>query len=432
VLETLPGRPISGERLVRPDGTILLGFYGDVHVRGLTVKQAKVKIIKHLRKYMTDSTLGLLEEYPLDSSPSNNNPKTLPVPPDSGEGVFKLPPERPEQPKGVSIPASTIPARAKIRVVSNTRGQGSTEDPRRPDAPSTYFDRKSPGGEREPDDSKRPPAVEEPSAPPEESVKPTEVRLDDDAEITIRINIKKGTASIAPTPSVLPAPMTEGGDEGERTLQPVPPGDSDLVFNEGEWTSQPIPPDESGSVFIDVTAYNSKTYFVLGDVAAPGKIPSTGNETVLDALQYAGGLLNTADRKNIRLVRPGRDGKTGKVYKVDLEGIEERGETATNYQVFPRDRIVVGRDAVVKKTAQIDRTYATIQSVLRSILQTASTVRSVKQAVPDQPDVVIRNLVEFWIRELNRPEGAAFDEQILREAVLRSLDIKADAPKAEK
>ena len=36
VLEALPGRPISGERLVRPDGTISLGFYGEVPVRGLT------------------------------------------------------------------------------------------------------------------------------------------------------------------------------------------------------------------------------------------------------------------------------------------------------------------------------------------------------------------------------------------------------------
>ena len=29
VLDALPGRPISGERLVRPDGKISLGFYGE-------------------------------------------------------------------------------------------------------------------------------------------------------------------------------------------------------------------------------------------------------------------------------------------------------------------------------------------------------------------------------------------------------------------
>src|SRR5580704_6531926 len=41
VLEALPGRPISGERLVRPDGAISLGFYGDVYVAGLTVPEIK-------------------------------------------------------------------------------------------------------------------------------------------------------------------------------------------------------------------------------------------------------------------------------------------------------------------------------------------------------------------------------------------------------
>ena len=37
VLEAFPGRPISGERLVRPDGKISLGFYGEVYVAGLTL-----------------------------------------------------------------------------------------------------------------------------------------------------------------------------------------------------------------------------------------------------------------------------------------------------------------------------------------------------------------------------------------------------------
>src|SRR5208337_1315410 len=64
VVEALPGRPISGERLVRQDGTISLGFYGDVHVAGLTLIQAKVKIIRHLRKFLSDEVLGLCENQP--------------------------------------------------------------------------------------------------------------------------------------------------------------------------------------------------------------------------------------------------------------------------------------------------------------------------------------------------------------------------------
>ena len=61
VLEALPGRPISGERLVRPDGKISLGFYGDVYVAGLTMPEVKEKIVLHLRKYLTDEALGLVE-----------------------------------------------------------------------------------------------------------------------------------------------------------------------------------------------------------------------------------------------------------------------------------------------------------------------------------------------------------------------------------
>ena len=60
-LEALPGRPISGERLVRPDGKISLGFYGDVYVAGLTAPEVKEKIIRHLQKFLNDEALGLEE-----------------------------------------------------------------------------------------------------------------------------------------------------------------------------------------------------------------------------------------------------------------------------------------------------------------------------------------------------------------------------------
>ena len=60
VLEALPGRPITGERLVKPDGTITLGFYGNVYVAGLTATEIKEKIVLHLRQYITDEVLGLV------------------------------------------------------------------------------------------------------------------------------------------------------------------------------------------------------------------------------------------------------------------------------------------------------------------------------------------------------------------------------------
>src|SRR5262249_34484427 len=105
----------------------------------------------------------------------------------------------------------------------------------------------------------------------------------------------------------------------------------------------PVSPEASAHVFIDVTSYNSKFYYVQGDVANPGRIPCSGRETVLDAIIQAGGLITTADPTQIRLVRPAQGGKPKKIYLVDLRAIIEEGESRLNYQLFPGDRVVVGR-----------------------------------------------------------------------------------------
>jgi protein involved in polysaccharide export with SLBB domain len=61
VLEALPGRPIGGLRIVRPDGTISLKCYGDLQVAGMDRSQIKTALITHLRRYMPDEILGLDE-----------------------------------------------------------------------------------------------------------------------------------------------------------------------------------------------------------------------------------------------------------------------------------------------------------------------------------------------------------------------------------
>lgn len=221
VLEALPGRPISGERLVRPDGKISLGFYGDVYVAGLTMPEVKEKIILHLRKFLTDEGLGLVE---MDET---------------------------GQPK---------------------------------------VDKKT--------------------------------------------------------------------------------GKPDL-----------IDPRDSATVFVDVTAYNSKYYYILGDVLITGRNTITGNETVLDAINFAGGLTPTAAPQNIRLVRPAPPGACcEQVLPVNLAAITSGGDPTTNYQLMPGDRLIVYRDPIVRFTVFLDRLIAPIQSVLGTTLQTAFTIRAVKFA----------------------------------------------------
>ena len=56
VTERLPVQPISGPFMVRPDGTVGLGFWGNVHVSGLTMDQAAEAIRRHVvsNKVLTD------------------------------------------------------------------------------------------------------------------------------------------------------------------------------------------------------------------------------------------------------------------------------------------------------------------------------------------------------------------------------------------
>ncbi len=211
VLEALPGRPISGERLVKPDGKISLGFYGEVYVAGLTTDEVKEKIVLHLRKFLPDEVLGLNEIDPEDGSVKQKDPR------------------------------------------------------------------------------------------------------------------------------------------------------------------------ESDRVFVDVTAYNSKFYHVYGDVAAPGKMPITGNETVLDAIQYAGGLIPTASTANIRLVRPAPPGACcEQVLPVNLSAIISAGDPTTNYQLMPGDRVVVYRDPLIRTTLFMDKVLAPVQTLLQTGMQFGFAYRTLK------------------------------------------------------
>ena len=140
-----------------------------------------------------------------------------------------------------------------------------------------------------------------------------------------------------------------------------------------------VDPDKSSSVFIDVAAYNSKVYYVQGDVGSPGRLPITGNETVLDAINYAGGLTPTASLQNIRLVRPAPPGACcEQTLPVNLSAIINVGDSTTNYQLMPGDRLVVYRDPIVRTAVFIDRLAGPFNSVLNGMLQYSFTARSVK------------------------------------------------------
>ncbi len=201
VLEALPGRPISGERLVRPDGRMSLGFYGEIPAAGCTLDQLKERIVLHLRRFINDEVLGLVER-DLDTGEYRRDPRT-------NEILFK--------------------------------------DPR----------------------------------------------------------------------------------------------DTDRVF-------------------VDVTAYNSSKVYILGDVMVPGTLPYTGGDNVLDLIEYAGGLLPSADEDRIRLIRSFPKGAPTQVLPIDYKQIAMGTDSSTNYAILPNDRLVIPRLKIVEDAIQRQRESAAV------------------------------------------------------------------------
>lgn len=381
VLEALPARPISGERLVRADGTIDLGFYGEIYIRGLTPQQIEVVLIKHLRMFLSDETLGLMVPAVEDAveqlgppEPRRSSKPVIPELPQGDENLF----QELEKPRASSDRSDSS---SSPRVLRRSR--------RKPIAVRQFRARVAR-------------VAAQVQQQDEEEPKPIQIDAGGKGRVTVTIDLAGGRPADAPE-------------------QPEP---SPVLDYDGPWRI--VPPEAATTVFVDITAYNTKNYYVLGDVLVPGRLPWTGNETVLDAMQHAQGLIPSADPKNIRLVRPGRGGKPAKIYTIDLVAIQEKGDTGQNYQLFPGDRLIIGRDEVVKKTVELDRLNAPLQTVVGTMLQTASALRYLQIVNPEQSDKLLKEFVNFWAKEVSRKGDLKLDEQKLREFLLHEL--KAGAP----
>jgi RNA polymerase sigma factor (sigma-70 family) len=106
----------------------------------------------------------------------------------------------------------------------------------------------------------------------------------------------------------------------------------------------PVPPERSPKTTVQVASYNSQVYHVEGAVKSPGRLPITGRVTVLDAINYAGGLQDGV--RSLRDVRASvlrRRNPTGpsEVLTVNLSAILEKGRTDTNFVLQAGDRLIV-------------------------------------------------------------------------------------------
>jgi polysaccharide export outer membrane protein len=137
---------------------------------------------------------------------------------------------------------------------------------------------------------------------------------------------------------------------------------------------------EKPEVIVSVAAFNSKVYYIITDGGGFGeqlyRFPATGGETVLDALSQIYGLPAVAWREHIWLARPSPPSQPPQVMPIDWKGITRRGETATNYQVLPGDRIYVQAQPLVTVDTYLARAISPIERLFGITLLGNTTVQS--------------------------------------------------------
>jgi polysaccharide export outer membrane protein len=137
---------------------------------------------------------------------------------------------------------------------------------------------------------------------------------------------------------------------------------------------------EAPKVMVDVAAYNSKFYYVITDGAGLGdqvvKLPIAGGETVLDAISEIGGLGGQAT-KDIWIARPAADhGGYEQRLPINWDAIVKKGITATNYQLFPNDRIYIRASELNRLDAMIARVTAPVERLAGTMFLVSASIRN--------------------------------------------------------
>lgn len=135
---------------------------------------------------------------------------------------------------------------------------------------------------------------------------------------------------------------------------------------------------ENPQVSVVVAGLQSKGYYVIMQGGGLGdgvfKFPSTGNETVLDAISNIQGLQAHSSKK-IWIARPTGTGEP-QILPVDWFAITQRGSVASNYQVLPGDRVFVAEDKLVSKDTAVAKLTAPLERVLGfTLLGTGTATR---------------------------------------------------------
>ncbi len=140
---------------------------------------------------------------------------------------------------------------------------------------------------------------------------------------------------------------------------------------------------DSPEVAVSVFSYNSKVYYVITEGAGFGdnlaRFPITGNETVLDALAQVNGRSRLSS-KRIWIARPAPKGVgCDQILPVCWDDITKGAVTATNYQVFPGDRIFIAEDRLIAADSTLGRIISPFERIFGVVSLGSQAVQTVNR-----------------------------------------------------
>ncbi len=139
---------------------------------------------------------------------------------------------------------------------------------------------------------------------------------------------------------------------------------------------------DSPEATVNVIAYNSKIFYIITEGASLGdninRVPITGRDTVLDALAQLGGLSQLSSKK-IWIARPAPgDHESEQILLVNYDAITRGGDTRTNYQILPDDRLFIAENSMLALTNFLSQMTAPFERIAGMASLGASTIRNLQ------------------------------------------------------
>lgn len=137
---------------------------------------------------------------------------------------------------------------------------------------------------------------------------------------------------------------------------------------------------DSPTVSVSVLGYNSKNYYVIAAGVMTGetvlRFPIKGNETVLDAMGQLQNL-SAVSTKTMWIARPAPGStEVEQVLPIDWDAITQGGQTKTNYQLLPGDRLYIVDNSLVALNDSIYTLTRPVEQLLSFTSLGISTARN--------------------------------------------------------